>query len=120
MDNIRYIKLKNTGGFVAQIEVQYKEKKTDSQGNISYAAEWSSWHYDGYRDICAGAERTVDLFLDANIPDGSQVRLKAVVVWGKDHVSEEQYIYQSTCSKMAVYEISGTTLFNNLKRTSFG
>lgn len=120
MDNIRYIKLKNTGGFVAQIEVQYKQKHTDSQGNISYDAEWKNWHYDGYRDICAGAERTVDLLLDANIPEDSQVRLKAVVVWGSDCVSEEQYIYQQSNSQMAVYEISGTTLINKLKRVSFG
>jgi hypothetical protein len=119
MDNIRYIKLKNTGGFVAQIEVQYKEKHTDGQGNVSYDAEWKSWHYDGYRDICAGAERTVDPLLDAKIPDGAQVRPKAVVVWGSDRTSDENYIYQESCSKMDVYEISGTTLINKLKRVSF-
>lgn len=29
MENIRYIKLKNKGGFVAKITVQYKGKHTD-------------------------------------------------------------------------------------------
>ena len=61
MENIRYIKLKNKGGFVAKITVQYKGKHTDEHGNVSYDAEWKSWHSDGYRDICAAAERTVDL-----------------------------------------------------------
>ena len=58
MENIRYIKLKNKGGFVAKITVQYKGKHTDEHGNVSYDAEWKSWHSDGYRDICAAAERT--------------------------------------------------------------
>ena len=39
MDNVRYFKLENTGAFVAQIVVQYKEKHTDSEGNISYDTE---------------------------------------------------------------------------------
>lgn len=56
------IKRKNNGAFVAQIEVQYRKKSTDGHGNISYPGEWKSWHSDGYRDICAAAERTVDLF----------------------------------------------------------
>ena len=92
MENIRYIKLKNKGGFVAKITVQYKGKHTDEHGNVSYDAEWKSWHSDGYRDICAAAERTVDL-TDSDIPDGSQVRLKAVIVAGRDHTASEQYIY---------------------------
>jgi hypothetical protein len=120
MDNVRYFKLENSGGFVAQIEVQYKEKHTDGQGNISYDAEWKSWQHDGYGDICVGAERTVDLLNDLNIPDGSQVRLKAIVVAGKDRTADEQYIYQKTASSMATYKISGTTLINSLKRVSFG
>ncbi len=118
MDNIRYIKLKNTGGFVARIEVQYKGKHTDAQGNVSYDAEWKSWHSDGYRDICASAERTVDL-TDSNIPDGAQVRLKAIVKLGSDCTSKDQYIYNKTSSKSAVYKVSGTTLINSLERVSY-
>lgn len=119
MDIIRYFKLKNRGGFVARIEVQYKARHTDDQGNVSYDTEWKKWSASGYHDICVGAERTVDLLLDAKIPDGSQVRLKAVVVLGSSKTAAEQYIYQETGSKMAVYEIGGTTLNNSMKLVSF-
>ena len=112
MENIRYIKLKNKGGFVAKITVQYKGKHTDEHGNVSYDAEWKSWHSDGYRDICAAAERTVDL-TDSDIPDGSQVRLKAVIVAGRDHTASEQSIYNKESSKMAFYKVSGTTYIND-------
>lgn len=118
MEDIRYITLKNTGGFVAQIEVQYKEKHTDGKGNISYDTDWKGWHTDGYRDICAAAERTVDL-TDSNIPDGSQVRLKAIVKLGSDRTSNDEYIYNNSSSKAAVYKVSGTTLINSLKRLSY-
>ena len=74
MENIRYIKLKNKGGFVAKITVQYKGKHTDEHGNVSYDAEWKSWHSDGYRDICAAAERTVDL-TDSDIPEEGVLKL---------------------------------------------
>lgn len=118
MDDIRYIKLKNKGGFVARIEVQYKEKHDDGHGNISYDANWKSWHSDGYRDVCAAAERTVDL-TDSGIPNDSQVRLKVIVKLGSDCTSQDQYIYNKTSSKTAVYEVSGTTLINSLKRKSY-
>ncbi|MCI8404427.1 MAG: hypothetical protein HFE49_05945 [Clostridia bacterium] len=118
MNDIRYITLQNEGGFVAQIEIQYKRKHTDAHGNISYDAEWKSWHYDGYRDICAASERTIDL-TDSDIPDGSQVRLNAIVKLGSDCTSQEQYIYSRTSPKSAVYKVSGTTLINSLKRVSY-
>ena len=118
MDNIRYITLQNKGGFVARIEVQYKEKHDDGHGNISYDANWKSWHSDGYRDICAAAERTVDL-TDSGIPDDSQVRLKAIVKLGSDCTSKDQYIYNKTSSKSAVYKVTGTTLINSLERVSY-
>ena len=86
MENIRYIKLKNKGGFVAKITVQYKGKHTDEHGNVSYDAEWKSWHSDGYRDI---------------------------IVAGRDHTASEQYIYNKESSKMAFYKVSGTTYIND-------
>ena len=91
MENIRYIKLKNKGGFVAKITVQYKGKHTDEHGNVSYDAELT----------------------DSDIPDGSQVRLKAVIVAGRDHTASEQYIYNKESSKMAFYKVSGTTYIND-------
>lgn len=120
MEKVRFFKLHNNGGFVAQIEVQYREKKTDGKGNISYSGEWKTWQASGYRDICLGAERTVDLYGDiGKIPEEAQVRLNAVVVWGKDHPSKEQYIYSREYSKMAEYEIWGTTLCNKMERRSY-
>lgn len=120
MDTVRYFKLHNTGALVARMEVEYKAKHTDKEGNVSYDVNWKSWKPSGYHDICASAERTVDLCTDANLPDGSQVKLKAVVVAGKDKTSDDEYIYQQSCPNTAVYEISGTTVINKLKRKSFG
>lgn len=119
MDTVRYFKLQNTGGFVAQIEVEYKKKNTDTSGNVSYDAEWNSWKPSGYHDICVHAERTVDLCSDAKIPEGSQVRLRAVVKGGKDKTSD-QYVYQQASPNTASYKISGTTLINSLTLCSFG
>lgn len=120
MDTVRYFKLKNTGAFVARIKVEYKARHADSSGNISYDAEWKSWDPSGYHDICASAERTVDLCKDANLPEGSQVRLKAVVVAGSDKTSSDHYIYQSTSPNTAVYKIKGATFSNSLVLLSFG
>ncbi len=114
MDKVRYFKLENTGGFVAKIEIQYKARRVDDNGNVSYDADWHKWDTGGYRDICAGGERTVDL-ADAGFPDGSQVRLKAVVVWGKDKTGDV-YLYQNNSNTMISYKISGTTQFNSLSR----
>lgn len=120
MDTVRYFKLMNQGAFVAQIVIEYKERHFDAQGNVSYDAEWKTWYTEGYRDILQYAERTVDLMMDSPIPDGSQVRLYAYVALGNSLTSTDQYIYQKTSAHMAVYEISGTTLNDELVRVSFG
>lgn len=119
MDTVRYFKLKNTGAFVARIKVEYKEKHVDSSGNVSYDAEWKGWNPSGYHDICASAERTVDLCNDAKLPEGAVVRLKAIVKLGSDQTSTDQYIYQKTSPNTAAYKIKGTTLNNSLERISF-
>jgi len=119
MDTVRYFKLKNWGGFVAQIQVLYKEKKTDSEGNLSYDAEWKTWSPSGYHDICVDAERTSDLYSDANLPEGAQVKLKAVVCGGQDKTASETYEYSSSSGKMAAYKISGTTCSNSLQLESY-
>ena len=112
MDTVRYIKLKNDGGFVARIQIQYKRRRVDDDGNVSFDAEWHSWSTDGYRDICSGGERTVDL-TEIHIPDGSYVRLKAEVVMGKSRTGDI-CVFQSGCGTMLSYRISGTTLINKL------
>ena len=120
MNTVRYFKLLNDGAFVAQIVIEYKERHTDGEGNVSYDAEWKSWYTPGYRDILQYAERSVDLLTDSNIPDGSQVRLHAYVAAGYSNPSVNQYIYDKTSAAQAVYEISGTTLNNYLKLVSYG
>lgn len=120
MNTVRYFKLSNNGAFVAQIVIEYRERRTDGMGNVSYAAEWKSWYTPGYRDILQYAERCVDLLTDSNIPDGSQVRLHAYVAAGYSNTSVDQYIYDKTSAAQAVYEISGTTLNNYLRRVSYG
>lgn len=110
---VRYIKLQNSGAFVVKIKIEYIKKHADKNGNISYSGDWESWHADGNRDICLGAERTVDL-CDSNIPTGSQVMLKADVVWGKDNTADQMFIFDSKSANMAIYTIDGTTLDNDL------
>ncbi len=120
MKTLRYIKLQNDGAFVAQIVVEYKERKTDGQGNVSFDGQWKSWFTPGYRDILQFGERSVDLLKDSNIPDGAQVRLHVYVAAGYSNPSVEQYIFDKKAAEQAVYEISGTTLNNYLKLVSYG
>ena len=120
MNKVRYFKLQNDGAFVAQIVIEYKERHTDGQGNVSYSGEWKNWYSAGYRDILQYGERSVDLAADSNIPDGSQVRLHVYVAAGYSNPSVEQYIFDKTTAEQAVYEISGNTLSNYLKLVSYG
>lgn len=117
MDTIRYFRLKNTGAFVARMDVICTIESGENTAKVTC-------HKDGYRDVCAAAERSLDLaelrYKDSNgkeqaIPDGSTVQLKVVVVAGKDKTSE-QYRYSSKSEKMQSYKIKGTTLFNSLHK----
>ncbi len=110
MNTVRYFKLHNSGGFVARLCVDHRR---DDEQN------WSVWKPSGYADICAGAERTVDL-KGTGIEDGSHVRLFAFVAGGADKTAGEEYIFDPNASGMAAYEISGTTLNNSLKLKSYG
>lgn len=106
MGNIRYFKLKNSGAFVVKMQVEWTA--SDGQGNESHGV----YKPDGYHDICAAAERTIDL-KSTKIPDGATVHLIADVAGGKNKTSED-YIYDSKCGDMATYKIKGTTLINSL------
>ncbi len=114
MNNVRYFKLINGGVFVAQIVIEYKERQVDSDGNVSYDAEWRSWFTEGYRDILQFAERTVDLLHDSPIPDGAQVRLHVFVAAGTSEPLTQQFIYDKSSASMACYSITGTTLNNEV------
>lgn len=109
MEKIRYMKLKNEGGFVARMKILWEG--SDGKGNIGHG----EYEEDSYHDICIHAERSIDLS-ETNIPDNSEVQLKAVVVLGKDKTADEKFIYSKDSCEKATYEISGTTLINKLKK----
>lgn len=116
---IRYIKLKNKGAFVAMIRVMYcNVLRTDEHGHVTYENNWHQWDPSGYHDICASAERTVDLWNDAQLSEGAQVRLVAVVAIGKDNDATEVFRFSKNSSNTASYVISGTTFHNNLSLIS--
>jgi len=110
MNTIRYFKLHNSGGFVARLYVNHRR---DDEQN------WSLWKPSDYADICAGAERTVDL-KEIGIESGSHVRLFAFVAGGVDRTAGEEYIFDPNASSTAAYEISGPTLINSLTLKSYG
>lgn len=101
MSTIRYFKLKNTGAFVARMKVLWWHD--DASG---------FYEPEGYHDICAHAERTLDMV--EHIPDGAEVQLKACVVAGKDKTADEKFTFKADASDTASYHISGTTLINKL------
>ena len=109
MDDIRYIKLHNSGWFVARIHILYKTPQRDAHGNISYPAEFSEWKPSGYSDICVLAERTVDMVNDTNFTDGTIVKLKAFIVAGSDRTAAEQYEFRRDSGKTAKYNVSRGT-----------
>ena len=112
MNELRYFKLKNKGAFVARMRILWNA--VDDTGK-KYSGEYEP---SGYHDICAEAERIIDL-TDANIPNGAEVYLKAIVVMGKDNTASERYIYQKNSAMTASYEISKTTLNNKLELVSY-
>lgn len=52
---------------------------------------------------------------ETGIPNGVIVTLNAYVVLGSGKTAAESFTYDENCGMMAVYEISGTTLINELK-----
>lgn len=108
MEHIRYIKLHNSGAFVARIKVLC----TSMDDGHTYDFEQG-----GYHDICAAAERTLDLKDDpaGAIKADDLVKLKAIVVLGKDKEASQTFMFDPNSSKTARYTISGTTLINSLK-----
>ena len=109
---IRYFKLQNKGAFVVRMKIEWTNIE---DGNESHGV----YEPSGYHDICAAAERTIDLKeLKKNngsplLSEGAKVKLKAVVVAGKDKVSEE-FTYSPSSGDTATFKITGTTLINTL------
>jgi len=93
--------LKNSGGFVAKIQICY----IDSNGEKQLTGKSG--------DIPLGQTKTVDPG-DMNVPDGATVYMYAFVVWGKDNQATQAFVYQKNNTSTASYDISGTTLNNDL------
>ena len=92
-NEIRWISLKNNGGFAVSIRVK--------GGSASFNTS----------TFPVGQERTVDL-ADAvgKIKDGDIVYLEAVVKAGKNSKASERFIYRKASNQKARYTIKGTTL----------
>ena len=97
MEEIRWISLKNNGGFVVKMRIH------------------GSGEYESGGFFPIGQEKTVDL-ADAvgNIKDGDEVWLEAVVKLGKNNKAKQRFVYRRSSGNKAGYSIKGTTLNNSL------
>ena len=94
---IRYISLSNDGVLVAKINVQC-ENGTFQCNNI----------------IVTSQKETIDLADVELIQDGCKVRLKAVVVNGKNSTAKQIFTYGASSNKKANYSIQGDMFLNFL------
>lgn len=100
LEKVGSFSLHNGGGFVVKIQFKYLDGDT--------------WKYSKKSgDITLGVTKKADPG-DYGVPNGSPIRLKAVVVAGKDNVANQQFIYDNSYSETADYLITGTTLNNKL------
>jgi hypothetical protein len=105
--DIQKFSLKNGGGFVARIHV-IAHLPTPT------ANVWGKEQvFEDQTDIPLGQEHEVDPGR-LGVPDGSQVKLKAFVVWGNDNSAAQAFIYKSAANRKARYTITGTTGSNEL------
>ena len=99
---IGQMNLKNFGGYVVKLQFQYFDEES---------LEWKRTEgTDGITLLNQGTASPGKY----GVKDGMKVRLYADVVWGRDHVGSEIFIYRTNCNLVAQYIISGTTLDNNL------
>lgn len=101
-NRIRYYTLHNDAAVVARMRVYW-----------SLDCKTGSYEEDGYHDICAAAERTLDM-AGKGIPDGATVRLKAVVPMGDDDEADETFIFHTQAAKTAVYKLTGSAFKTHL------
>ena len=104
MQKIGKMSLKNSGGFVARIQYSY----LDDEGNKQLTKQSD--------DITLGFTKTLDPG-DLGVPEGSMVYMHVFVVWGTDNEAKRSFIYEKGNPTTAHYNISGTTLSNDLGLT---
>ena len=101
LQKIGKMSLKNQGGFVARIAFSYFDD--DGEKKIS--------SHTG--DLTLGFTQTADPG-DLGVPDSSVVSMYAFVVWGRDNEAKRAFLYEKGNPHVANYNISGTTLDNEL------
>jgi hypothetical protein len=101
MQKVGSVSLKNSGGFVARIQFSY----LDEDGNKQLTGQSG--------DVLLGQTLNVDPG-DLGVPDGSWIYLHAFVVWGTDNEAKRAFVYEKGKNTTARYNISGTTLANDL------
>ncbi len=101
MQRIGKMSLKNSGGFVARAQFSY----LDDNGEKRLTGQSG--------DIALGASKTLDPG-EMGVPDGSLVYMHVFVVWGKDNEASRAFLYEKGNVSVAQYNISGTTLANDL------
>ncbi|WP_342088753.1 hypothetical protein [Dyadobacter sp. OTU695] len=101
LQKIGKMSLKNSGGFVARVQFSYLddngEKKLTGQSG----------------DITLGFTKTYDPG-EMGVPAGSMVYMHVFVVWGTDNEAKRAFLYEKGNVSVAHYNISGTTLNNDL------
>lgn len=101
IQKIGQMSLKNSGGFVTRIQFSY----LDDDGNKQLTKQGD--------DITLGFSKTVNPG-DLGVPDGAMVYMHAFVVWGTDNEAKRAFTYQKGNTSVASYNISGTTLNNDM------
>ena len=101
LQKIGKMSLKNSGGFVARVQFSY----LDDNGEKHLTSQSG--------DLTLGFTRTYDPG-DLGVPDGSMVYMHVFVVWGTDNEAKRSFLYEKGNVSVANYNISGTTLNNDL------
>jgi len=107
-DEIRYLNLKNQGGFVVKLECWYKLAESATPKRIGTT-----------KKILLGQNKTLDLQSIDGLPQGAYVTAYANVEAGTDLPSDKKpasiwFIYKSESTLTADFVISGTTTIDTL------
>jgi hypothetical protein len=101
LQKIGKMSLKNSGGFVARVQFSY----LDDNGEKQLTGQSG--------DITLGFTKTFDPG-EMGVPDGAMVSMHVFVVWGTDNEAKRAFLYEKGNPTVANYDISGTTLSNDL------
>jgi len=107
LQKIGKMSLKNSGGFVARIQFSY----VDDNGEKKLTGQTG--------DVLLGQSHTVDPS-ELGVPNGSMVYMHVFVVWGTDNEARRAFLYEKGNTSVANYNISGTTLNNDLGLVDIG